>query len=170
MQTKKEIIDILNQERDKVTSKYYEKGLKNMHQNISVDSTLCKTLINYLRMTSDELIGPSVVSNYISNLNKKNTVVSLFGGLELRYANEKMILEYAEPYFNPKTGSYAEGVVQLQFGEEGVCFANYDDAKTVITSDKVIKNMPFDEKRLSVVVNYLNEIYQGLKKEESKTK
>ena len=170
MQTKKEIIDILNQERDKVTRNYYAKGLKNMHQDISVDSTLCKTLINYLRMTSDELIEPSVVSNYISKLNKENTIVSLFGGLELRYANERMILEYAEPYFNSKTGSYADGLVQLQIGEEGVCFANYDNAKTSITSDKVIKNMPFDEKRLSVVINYLNEIYQGLKKEENKTK
>ena len=148
---------------------HFRNGLMEYQLDINVDSTLCRTLLEYLRGNEDKLIDSDAVSNYISkvkNQNKENSVISLFGGLEIKYAYEKLLLEYAEPYFNPQTGVSGDQVIQLAFSEDGVAFAKWDNLpKREKNHSLLLETMPFDKERLNVVINYLSEIYNEVKKE-----
>ena len=166
---KSDLLKMVKAEINRFSANYYMKGVKEVHRDLHVDSSLCKMLLDYLNMKSDKLVDSSVVSDYISKVNHKNTVISLFGGLELRYSNENMIFEYAEPYAGSRYDLNCDKVTQFKFNEEGINFSAFVTGKQGFTNKENVK-MPFDEKRVNGVLHYLNEVYQGLEKSTKKAR
>ena len=163
MKNRSELLRIIYDEQLKTQRTIMNESSTNSHIQISTDESVCKMLVTYLRGKDIKLLEPDKLVEYLKkkDLISKDTI-SLYGGLRLCTIRDFLVLEYAEP-IKDKNGQSYDQIIQLFLNGEGCKIETYCDIdKNKINPDMLIKVMPFDEKKLAVITDYLNKVYQHM--------
>lgn len=163
MKHRQEILSIIHDEQLKAQRTVMSPS-PYTHSELKIDESICKILANYLMGNDTRLLEPTKLAEYIKIIkNNGSDTISLFGGLRLCIISNYLVLEYAEP-FEINKDEYYDQIIQLIFDDEGCIIDNYcvlpRDKINKIKVDKLLKTMPFDEKRMATIVDYMSKVYQ----------